>query len=125
MSEIELKACPFCGGRDFRDFEGLAWSRTPECRGCGARAMGPFSDVRRNPVDAWNTRAPQWQPIESAPEDGKCLVAVETDEGWWYGQLERDKRGNWIHEGEPTYCKSYYFNPHSWQPLPAPPEVEG
>jgi len=69
--------------------------------------------------------APQWQPIESAPEDGKCLVAVETDDGWWYGQLERDKRGNWIHEGEPTYCKSYYFNPHSWQPLPAPPEVEG
>lgn len=64
----------------------------------------------------------KWQPIESAPEDGKCLVAVETDDGWWYGQLERDKRGNWIHEGEPTYCKSYYFNPHSWQPLPAPPE---
>lgn len=113
MSQIELKPCPFCGGAAFMVQECThAQCLTPGC------CVGPVSGL-----DSWNARAPQWQPIESAPEDGKCLVAVETDDGWWYGQLERDKRGNWIHEGEPTYCKSYYFNPHSWQPLPAPPEV--
>ena len=62
-----------------------------------------------------------WMPISSAPKDGKCLVAIETDDGYTLGVLGRDKRGNWIHEGEPTFCKSYYFNPTHWQPLPPPP----
>lgn len=62
-----------------------------------------------------------WMPIESAPKDGRCLVAIETDDGYTFGVLGRDKSGNWIHEGEPTFCKSYYFNPTHWQPLPPPP----
>ncbi|HHA2501883.1 TPA: hypothetical protein ACOENT_000053 [Stenotrophomonas maltophilia] len=113
MSEIELKA------RELLADELDDYSAKLLEEGLG------FTVSTRQAMNAIaSALAPQWQPIESAPEDGKCLVAVETDDGWWYGQLERDKRGNWIHEGEPTYCKSYYFNPHSWQPLPAPPEVK-
>ena len=65
-----------------------------------------------------------WEPIDTAPADGNCLVAVETDDGWWVGQLERDSYGNWIHEGEPTYCHGYYFKPTHWMPLPAPPSTQ-
>ncbi|HDX0788043.1 TPA: hypothetical protein RNT04_001040 [Stenotrophomonas maltophilia] len=117
MSEIELKAriISILSGHT-REMEGYSYfSSNPGI---------PEDEYEEIADEVIAALAPQWQPIESAPEDGKCLVAVETDDGWWYGQLERDKRGNWIHEGEPTYCKSYYFNPHSWQPLPAPPEVK-
>lgn len=62
-----------------------------------------------------------WQPIATAPRDGNCLVACATDDGWMLAVLERDKKGNWIHEGEPTFCHSWYCEPKWWQPLPAPP----
>jgi len=66
----------------------------------------------------------EWQPIETAPRDGSCLLAIATDDGYTFGVLERDKRGNWIHEGEPTFCKGYYFEPTHWRDLPEPPVVE-
>lgn len=67
--------------------------------------------------------AETWQPIETAPADGRCLLAIETDEGYEFGVLTRDSRGNWVHEGEPTFCHSYYFKPTHWQPLPPPPAL--
>ena len=67
---------------------------------------------------------PIWHPIETAPKDGKCLVAINTDDGYVIAQLDRNKRGDWIHEGEPTYCKSYYFEPTHWTQLPPPPPPE-
>lgn len=114
MSEIELKACPFCGGRDIRDFGGLAWSRIPQCRGCGARAMGPFSEGKRNPVDVWNTRASQWQPIESAPKDGTRLMLWDSRAGGYA------VTGAWVAGSADDHETITH-----WQPLPAPPEGEG
>lgn len=63
----------------------------------------------------------EWQPIESAPKDGRCLLAVATDDGWDFAVLQRDARGNWIHEGEPTFCHGYYYRPKFWMPLPPEP----
>jgi len=69
----------------------------------------------------------KWFPISTAPADGKCLLAIATDEGFVHGVLERlpekpgrgrGKGGDWIYEGEPTYCLPYYFCPKFWQPLP-------
>jgi len=65
----------------------------------------------------------QWKSIDTAPADGNCLVAVNTDDGFYICRLERDKRGNWIHEGEPTFCKSYFFDPEYWMPLPDLPTI--
>ena len=64
-----------------------------------------------------------WHPIASAPADGKCLVAVATEDGYFITQLERDQDGSWIHDGEPTFHKSYYFHPTHWMPLPPEPTV--
>lgn len=66
-----------------------------------------------------------WYPIETAPADGKCLLAIDTDDGWVYGVLFRDSEGNWIHEGEPTFCHGYYFHPAYWtDKIPALPANE-
>jgi len=62
-----------------------------------------------------------WQPIKTAPKDGNCLLAINTDNGYTFKVLDRDDRGEWIFEGEPTYCLSYYFEPTHWMPFPPPP----
>lgn len=62
-----------------------------------------------------------WRPIETAPKNGQCLVWCETDDGGEVMKLQRDVRGNWIYEGEPTYCHSFYINPTRWMPLPPSP----
>ena len=68
--------------------------------------------------------AQQWQTIDSAPKDGRCLVLVATDDGPCIERLDRDEKGNWLHEGEPTFCHSYYFKPTHWMPLPAAPKEQ-
>lgn len=62
-----------------------------------------------------------WRPIETAPKNGQCLVWCDTDDGGEVMKLQRDARGNWIYEGEPTYCHSFYINPTHWMRLPPSP----
>ncbi len=68
---------------------------------------------------------PQWQPIETAPADGQCLVWVDTDDGGEVMKLQGDAKGRWIYEGEPTYCHGFYIEPKFWMPLPAAPHPAG
>ncbi|HIE0523767.1 TPA: DUF551 domain-containing protein [Stenotrophomonas maltophilia] len=111
MSEIELKPCPFCGGSAFMVQEGThAQCLTPGC------CVGPVSGV-----DSWNVRAPQWQPIESAPKTTRYILVwcPERQNQYmvsWDGRYEGEWRtvGGWTALTEaPTH----------WMPLPAPPEV--
>ena len=62
-----------------------------------------------------------WQPIETAPANGQCLVWCDTDDGGEVMKLCRDKKGNWLYEGEPTYATSFYIEPTHWRELPPPP----
>ena len=81
-------------------------------------------------IAAWNRRAPVWQPIATAPKDGKLVilfdgdavsVGVFTDGGWrfWNGETEDGYRGNIA--GSLNYWLSDY-GPTHWKPLPAPPQ---
>jgi hypothetical protein len=65
-----------------------------------------------------------WQPIETAPADGQCLLWVDTDDGGEVMKLYRDGDGSWLYEGEPTYCAGAYINPTHWMPLPPPPAAD-
>lgn len=65
-----------------------------------------------------------WRPIETIPATGDFLLAIATDDGWTYSVLPRDKKGNFIHEGEPTFCHGYYFEPRFWAECPPPPTEE-
>lgn len=60
-----------------------------------------------------------WIPVdERQPESvGRFLVTVDTDGGQEVHTLDFCKE-KWWHEGEPTFCHSYYFNPTHWKPLP-------
>ena len=62
-----------------------------------------------------------WQPIETAPANGQCLVWCDTDDGGEVMKLCRDEKGNWLYEGEPTYATSFYIEPTHWRELPPPP----
>jgi len=62
-----------------------------------------------------------WQPIDTAPKDGQCILWVETDDGGDVMKLVRDGSGNWIYDGEPTYCAVFYIEPTHWMPLPKAP----
>ena len=62
-----------------------------------------------------------WQPIETAPANGQCLVWCDTDDGGEVMKLCRDKKGNWLYEGEPTYATGFYIEPTHWRELPPPP----
>lgn len=64
----------------------------------------------------------KWEPIDTAPKDGQCLVWVETEDGGDVMRLTRDERGVWIYDHEPIYCAAFYMNPTHWMPLPAPPQ---
>ena len=62
-----------------------------------------------------------WISIEERqPENpGDYLITAQSDDGpqvtiaMWNTEL-------WEHDGEPTFCKSYYFEPTHWMPLPVP-----
>lgn len=73
---------------------------------------------------ASEVRAAEWISVEDQlPEPGMWLVAVETDDGMQVHSLELNKKRQWMHEGEPTFCHGYYFDPKFWRPLPAAPST--
>ncbi len=53
--------------------------------------------------------------------EGYYLCSIDTDEGATVQTLWFDAaKKHWIHEDEPTFCKSFLFNPTHWQDAPKP-----
>ena len=155
MTNPVLAPCPFCGSADDESGRVIdsewenAWI---ECGKCGAK--GPPVAMQQLPIEnistedfieakrlvdaeasasaaiAWNQRS-TWQPIETAPRDGRDFIAYNEFTGpyitaaksispiaappdgtirfpmhYWHGQ-----KGTWF--PEPTH----------WQPLPSPPPI--
>lgn len=94
------------------------------CRICPSYAINP-SHHGRDETDQdlcdvcyWRTRAPQWQPIESAPLDTDILVFLMDEHlGPMFRVVFNSCSGEWS-DGLDVY------SPTHWQPLPAPPEVK-
>lgn len=64
----------------------------------------------------------EWQPIETAPKDGRRILLADMFEnveiGFWnrdLGQWMDDAQQGWI---EPTW-------PTHWMAIPQPPQIEG
>jgi hypothetical protein len=62
-----------------------------------------------------------WVSVDDRlPESGGYyLVTVDTDEGPHVDVLLYSvKEKHWLHEGEPTFCHSYFFSPTHWAARP-------
>ncbi|MBA0225181.1 hypothetical protein I5U90_03215 [Stenotrophomonas maltophilia] len=147
MSEIELKACPFCGGeagiRKWQDED--LWSHAivewqkAHCTECECEGISSCPGYDPDTVQAWNTRAPQWQPIESAPADELvvvCWLDDEDTENPERHEFDYIEDGMWVNHANLVEHAQAVAPPGSrvpkdhapyqwWMPLPAPPEVEG
>lgn len=119
MSAIELKPCPFCGAEP----ESGAWDEY----GLAIQCSSNLSKCPINPacsgydhqatIERWNTRAPQWQPIETAPKDGTHLLL--------FG--DGDMVVAYFNVGYGTWDDGDHHDDIQglthWQQLPAAPEV--
>ena len=63
-----------------------------------------------------------WQPIETAPKDGRRILAYSKEygvqvTGWWYRNDNPAIGGWWI-----AFSDGDYTDLTHWQPLPEPPK---
>ncbi len=75
-------------------------------------------------------RTPDWQPIETAPKDGRRLLVFATEfKHGYYGCCRwvsySDKSSGWSGSSflsVPEGAWTTFLQPSHWMPLPAPPE---
>jgi hypothetical protein len=127
----ELKPCPWCGGRAISyDERHMAM----ECAAC--LAFGPFfgedignhKDGEAMAVIAWNTRAPDWQDISTAPRDGTPFLAFLTVRNTKTGETWPEMNVIWADDddGCPDWERGWRFEDYThWMPLPASPKEVG
>ena len=74
-------------------------------------------------IDCWNTRAPQWQPIETAPTHQTVFIYAQT---WGEPVLAKRLRDEWmVHVVSRVHrinlFEPFEYVPTHWMPLPVPP----
>lgn len=83
-------------------------------------ALNAATDALASPPVAVQEEGDAWQPIETAPKDGKEFLAIWERQG----NLMQVVRWNTVHKfyqakGEPIL--GFSSNATAWQPLPSPP----
>ena len=131
-SEVELLPCGHCGTAMVNHGHCFSHPR-PASGDCILRHYS--FDI--NKADKWNTRTSSarsstvdeatvgWQPIETAPKDGRTILLLEphfaasiVTPGRWF----EDEQGWWEHGSHPTdYADQPVENPTHWMSLPEPP----
>jgi hypothetical protein len=129
----ELKPCPFCGRHLTELPFGVVRCTTDGC------VIEHFSFDTEWPekVEAWNTRASLWQPIETAPRDGEPVMIWKPSERMvgeymmaaYWDENHFSGNAGWVPVGG-VHVQGYHSSvtdtpqghPTKWQHLPTPPQ---
>lgn len=82
------------------------------CAECGGRVDCFYGHVWRGA-----TITPGWQPIETAPKDGRAVLIAAVD-----GTDDIIRIANWNQQHNAWITDAGFPSPTHWMPLPAPPE---
>lgn len=96
----------------------------PAHREIASKLVGLWSDLRELEAQRKSEKdepnADDWQPIETAPKDGRAVLLADKD-----GDLEickwREEDRHWA----TTWSGGEFVRPAHWRPLPKPPAREG
>jgi hypothetical protein len=93
---------------------------------CGSISWERLSGENR--YTCCSCKRPLWQPIDTAPKDGTCVLLYGIWSGEVHGSVDEYSilqasfsLNDWLVEGGEYYC-AYVINPTHWMPLPAPPK---
>jgi len=130
----DLKPCPFCGSKaELIDNEHMGHFSVV-CKSCFCEIQGHQIHPKLDEIGTirlWNTRADEWQPIETAPKDGTEILGLDQDAGearvvFWDKRVKLDQHIGLlnVNRGACWVKSENYetFMPNTWQPLPAPPK---
>lgn len=131
--EPELLPCPFC--RDNMDsfaglFEGAFCTTQEPTRysiGCDCGSTGPIVETMEKAMEAWNTRADGWLPIERAPKDLTTVIIYQyKHRDWVFPEGEGVQAiGFWDGSSYNTSCGHIpIIDISHWRLRPAPPKVD-
>lgn len=125
----ELRECPWCNGTKTATHYRGEWAGqkmyTQVCMTEGCGATGPIRSPEAAAIAAWNRRADDWQPIETAPRDGTEVLVYATmpDHLQWADpdkQLRPVTRVTAWHP-DAGWCVDELREASHWRPLPKGP----
>lgn len=111
----KLKRCPFCGCEaDINSMRDTAYCPNPSC------GVGPIDRK------TWQTRADDWQPIETLPDEIKKDKTRILGYSWDYNEIEIIRWNPTPKGSYPWEAGMYHRYAESaithWKPLPTPPQ---
>lgn len=128
-----LLPCPFCGAKPVETIRGAGdTAPNPKARcitdGCAGSNLPVIClDVPEN-VSAWNQRAPQpaqWQPIETAPQDGTVIIGYNNGRVGNASRVQRDDCEMWTFAGTSASVEhGARYKPTHRMPLRQPQQGE-
>lgn len=118
-AEIEILTCPFCGKKPKQGEVSKLFYISCRDNSCINPMTGSFQK-REAALAAWNTRAGGWQPIESAPKDGREIL-VSSMTGLIYHVSFRASENKWRCANTGIVNRLDFV---MWHPIPEPPALK-
>lgn len=124
--KVGMLPCPFCGHPEVDVYDDSVW-----CKECNAATVVGSAQVEDS-IAAWNSRAPGWMPIETAPIKQVVLVCGGDLREVEMAQCDPGRYTPWSESHHvPPPIASWYLRtsrgsgkiwpaPTHWMPLPVP-----
>jgi hypothetical protein len=109
----ELRECPMCGDTE-PGYARHGQRHSVKCTIAPCQTDGPWMLTKAAAISAWNRRADDWQPIETAPRDGTEVMLWD---GYWRVPMYWSSKAEEWTDGDIIIPSEYTY----WRPLPKGP----